>query len=236
MLMSSRVSATLTRILESQVEESLKGIEGEMRQLLGRREKILKTQRDCIALCSKAIVHFHMGNRDEAHAEVKEAEKVLRGLQKEAGDGVLSKYLPATEAEFVEASALEAIVLGKRLPAAKDLGVSGEGYVLGLLDAVGEVKRLLLDSMMRSETDKAKGYFELMEGLYSALLPFAAYDHVANGVRRKLDVARILTEDVRGVMAEEARRFRLVSAMRDLETSLRRGTNKRAAGARPKKS
>ena len=65
------------------------------------------------------------------------------------------------------------------LPSAKELGVSGEGYLMGLLDTVGEVKRLLLDAIMRSEIEKARSYFELMEGLYSALSPFAVFDHVA---------------------------------------------------------
>ena len=74
---------------------------------------------------------------------------------------------------------------------------------------------------MRSEIEKATNYFELMEGLYSMLSPFAVYDHVANGVRRKIDVDRMLTEDVRGVMAEEARRTVMVSSIQGLQASLR---------------
>ena len=92
-------------------------------------------------------------------------------MRKEAGAGALSRYLPSPEAEFVEASSVEAIVLGRPIPLAKELGVSGEGYVMGLLDTVGEVKRLLLDAIMRSEIEKARRYFELMESLYSALSP-----------------------------------------------------------------
>jgi translin len=212
--------------LEPGVEESLKGIEGNLQEVLGRRERILKTSRDCISLCSKAIVHLHTGKTGEAQREIKEAEKILKGLRKEASAGTLSRYLASPEAEFVEAVSVEAIVLGMAIPRAKELGVSGEGYLMGLLDTVGEVKRLLLDAIMRSEIDKAKKYFELMESLYSVLSPFAVFDNVVNGLRRKIDVARMLTEDVRGVMAEEARRSNLVNSMQDLQTSLER----RAAG------
>jgi len=214
--------------LELGVEDSLKEIEVDLQEVLARRERILKTSRDCISFCSKAIVHIHTGKPEEAHREIKEAEKVLKGMRKEAAVGGLSRYLPSPEAEFVEASSVEAIVLGRPIPTAKDLGVSGEGYLMGLLDTVGEVKRLLLDSVMRSEIDKATRYFELMEALYSALSPFAVYDHVANGVRRKIDVDRMLTEDVRGVMAEEARRSAMVSSIQDLQSSLQRGGSKRA--------
>ncbi len=217
---------------EPRVDRSLKGIEKEMQGALGRRERILKETRDCIALCSKAIIHIHTGKAGEAHVEIGDAGKVLAGLREEAGTGPLARYLASPEAEFVEASSVEAIVLGRPIPGIKDLGVSGEGYLMGLLDTVGEVKRLLLDAIMRSEIEKARRYFELMEGLYSALAPFAAFDHVAGGVRRKIDVARMLTEDVRGVMAQEARRTEMVSSMRELEESLGRRAKKGARAAR----
>ena len=141
-------------------------------------------------------------------------------MRKEATVGSLSRYLPSPEVEFVEASSVEAMRRGRPIPTAKELGVSGEGYLMGLLDTVGEVKRLLLDAVMRSEIDKATNYFKLMEGLYSMLSPFAVDDHVANGVRRKIDVDRMLTEDVRGVMAEEARRTVMVSSIQGLQASL----------------
>jgi translin len=208
--------------LEPGVEGSLRSIEEGMRELLSRRERILKDTRDCISLCSKAIIHIHTGKASEAKGEIKEAEKILKSLRKEAGGGALSRYLASPEAEFVEASSVEAIVLGRPIPTSDELGVSGEGYVMGLLDTVGEVKRLLLDAIMRSEIEKARKYFEMMEALYSSLSPFAVYDHVANGVRRKIDVARMLTEDVRGVMAEEARRSKLDSSMQGLQASLER--------------
>jgi translin len=216
--------------LEHGVDESLKEIEEGMQEVLARRERILKTSRDCISFCSKAIIHLHTGKPEEAHREIAEARKVLEGIRKEAGVGALSRYLPSPEAEFVEASSVEAIVLGEPLPRSEELGVSGEGYVMGLLDTVGEVKRLMLDAMMRSEIEKAKRYFELMEALYSALSPFAAFDHVASGVRRKIDVARMLTEDVRGAMAQEARRSRMMASMQELQAALDRNQAKPAKG------
>lgn len=218
--------------LDPAIEGSLKGIEAEMQKTLASRERILKSSRDCISLCSKAIIHLHTGKPREAHAEIAEAGKLLRSLGAEAGSGPLSRYLASPEAEFVEASSVEAIVLGKPVPSVGDLGVSGEGYLMGLLDTVGEVKRLLLDAMMRSETEKAARYFQLMEGLYGVLSPFAAFDHVASGARRKIDVARMLTEDVRGVMAQESRRSMMIASMQELEASLKGGTKPAKARAR----
>src|SRR2546430_3378786 len=154
--MSPAFSVEIENRLEPGVEESLKGIEENLHEVLGRRERILKTSRDCISLCSKAIVHLHIGKSGEAQREINEAEKVLKGLRKEAGASTLSRYLASPEAEFVEASCVEAIVLGKPIPGARELGASGEGYLMGLLDTVGEVKRLLLDAIMRSEIERPR--------------------------------------------------------------------------------
>lgn len=203
------------------IEGSIKDIEGELQAVLDKREAILKETRDSISSCSKAIIHIHTGKRREAEKEIAEAKRALLELRKKA-QGNLARYLVSPEAEYVEAVSVQSIVSGRRIPAAESLGVSSEAYLLGLLDVVGELKRLLLDSMMEGETAKARKYFAEMEGLYSVLAPFAVFDHVVNGIRRKIDVARILTEDVRGIMAEEARRGNLVSSMQKLTSSLAR--------------
>ncbi len=57
----------------------------------------------------------------------------------------------------------------------------------------------------------------LMEQFYALLSPFAVFDNVVNGVRRKIDVARMVTEDTRGILAEETRRQVLLSSMERLE-------------------
>jgi translin len=88
------------------------------------------------------------------------------------------------------------------------------------LDTVGELKRLLLVSLTKGDVRDAGHYFEDMEALYAVLSPFAVFDNVVSGVRRKIDVARMITEDTRGVLAEEARRESLLSSMEKLRRSM----------------
>lgn len=184
---------------------SLKEVEAALSDTMGRRERVLKDSRDVISSCSRAIINIHNGKAKEAEVELAKARKGLAALKKSA-TGPVAKYLVSPETEFVEASVVSAIVKGKAIPSKKELGSSPEAYLLGLLDAVGELKRLFLDALMDGRVKRARGYFQLMEGIYSACSPLAVYDHVANGTRRKIDVARMLVEDVRGLMAEEARR------------------------------
>ncbi len=197
------------------LRSSMKGVETSLRDQLERRERLLKESRDVIASCSKSIINIHGRRLAEAGRELRNARVLLASLKK-AGSGPVSRYLIPPETEFVEASTVYALVNGKPIPSRSDLGASPEAYVLGLLDTVGELKRLVLDAIMRGRLKDANAHFESMELLYSTCSPMAAYDHVVNGVRRKIDVARMLVEDTRGMLAQEVGRQELGSLMKRL--------------------
>lgn len=194
------------------LKESMKGIERHLLDQLERRERLLRESRDVISSCSRTIIDVHNGKMAEAEKELAKARSLLNSLRK-AGAGPVSRYLVSPEAEFVEASAVFSLSRGKRLPSREALAASPEAYLLGLLDTVGELKRLVLDSIMGGKIDRAKKYFEHMEYLYSTCSPFAVYDHVLGGTRRKVDVARMLVEDTRGLLAEEIGREKVASSI-----------------------
>ena len=204
-----------------EVRRSLKAMESHFSGQLERRDKVLKESRDVIAASSRAIIDVHTGKMKDAERELS-AAKVLLGSLKKSSDESASRYLVSPEAELVEASAVVALAKGKPIPSRESLGASPEAYLLGLLDTVGELKRLVLDSMVQRKLAKAKGYFEVMEELYSMCSPLAVYDHVANGARRKIDVARMLLEDTRGLLAEEMGRQSISTSMARLEKKLSR--------------
>lgn len=201
------------------LRSSMKDVESRLLDQLDRRERLLKESRDVIASCSKAIIDIHGHKIVEAGRELTKA-KALLGSLKKAGAGPISRYLVSPETEFVEASTVYTLVKGKPIPSRLALDVSPEAYVLGLLDCVGELKRLVLDSIMRGKLKDAGSHFESMELLYSTCSPMAAYDHVVSGVRRKIDVARILVEDTRGMLAQEVGRQELNSSMKRLYTKI----------------
>jgi translin len=190
---------------------------------LERRGRALKESRDIISASSRAIIDVHTGKMKEAEKELLSAKSLLASLKKSSDDSI-SRYLVSPESEFVEASTVVALAKGKQVPSMESLGASPEAYLLGLLDTVGELKRLVLDSILRRKLSKAKKYFEVMEDLYSLCSPLAVYDHVVNGARRKIDVARMLVEDTRGLLAEEMGRESVSSSMARLEERLNRST------------
>jgi translin len=202
------------------LHSSMKDVEKALQDQLERREKLLKESRDVISSCSRAIISIHGGDSRAASREIARAKGQLDALRK-AGEGQLSRYLVSPETEFVEASAVFALASGKDVPSRSSLSASPEAYLLGLLDSVGELKRLVLDSVMKGRLPTAKRYFAEMEMLYSICSPMAAYDHVAGGARRKIDVARMLVEDTRGLLAEESGRAAVTASMEKLSKKLK---------------
>ncbi len=203
------------------VKRSIRGLETHFSSQLERRDKLLKETRDVIASSSRAIINVHNGKVREAEKELAHAKSLL-GTLKKSGEGPLSRYLISPETEYVEAASVFALAKGKGIPSRESLGASPEAYLLGLLDTVGELKRLVLDSIMRGKIGKAKKYFGVMEDLYSVCSPLAVYDHVVNGARRKIDVARMLVEDTRGLMTEEIRRESVNASLILLQKKLER--------------
>ena len=152
----------------------------------------------------------------EGKEYLKQADRLLKKYKKKA-TGQLKRYLITPEQEFVEAACLIAIVEKKEIPSNEKLGVMPESYVLGLLDCVGELKRRVFDKIRVGQIDEATEIFDIMEDLYLQLYTFSMYDKVVKEARRKIDVNRILVDDVRSAITEEKRRTELIKTMKKLE-------------------
>jgi translin len=177
------------------------------------REYLIKNTRDIVILSSRAINDIHKGDLKQAKLKIKQADKMLLLCRKKA-DGALRRYLITPQQELVEACALLAIVEKRPIPGNEALQIPGDSYVLGLLDCIGELKRLINDKIRIGDAKEAARVFEVMEDLYTLLYPFAIYDKMVQDARRKLDVNRILVEDTRLALTEEIRRSALIDALK----------------------
>ncbi|MDH3278692.1 MAG: RNA-binding protein [Nitrosopumilus sp.] len=198
------------------VKASLNKISKSLGDVQDSREFLLKNTREIIVLCSKSIIAVHKGELATGKDNLKQADILLKKYKKKATGG-LERYLITPEQEFVEAACLIAIVEKKEVPSDKKLSVMPESYVLGLLDCVGELKRMVFDKIRIGEIDEATRIFDVMENLYLNLYTFSLYDKVVKEVRRKIDVNRILVDDVRSAITEEKRRSELIKTLQKLE-------------------
>jgi translin len=198
------------------VKSSLDRISKTLSSNQDNREFLLKNTREIIILCSRSIISVHKGDLKTAKKNLTQADLLLKKYSKKATSD-LRRYLITPQQEFVEAACLIAVVEGKEIPSDKKLKVFEESYVLGLLDCVGELKRMIFDKIRIGATKDALRIFEIMENLYLHLYTFSMYDKVVKEARRKIDVDRILVDDARGAITEEKRRSELIEALNKLK-------------------
>ena len=198
------------------VKSSLNDISKSLHDVNASREYLIKNTRDVVILCSHSIIAIHKGDLRLAKQKIKKAELVLKKNQKKANED-FKKYLITPEQEFVEACSFLAIVENKEIPSLKSMRVSKESYVLGLLDCIGELKRLMLDNIRKDQLNDANRIFNVMENLYLTLYPFTIFDKIVKEARRKLDVNRSLVEESRAIITEEIRRNHFVKALTEKE-------------------
>src|SRR5207245_3906765 len=67
--------------------------------------------------------------------------------------------------EYVEAMTLRSFAQSERIPTISELKTDNRSYVLGLLDAVGEFRRMDLNSLRRGEVRREEKLLETMEGI-----------------------------------------------------------------------
>jgi translin len=198
------------------VKSSLDKIAKSLEESHQAREYLIKNTRDIVILCSQSIIAVHKGDLKLARKNVLNAKKLLSKYKKSAM-GDLVRYLVTPEQEIVEATSLISIVEGKPIPSVESIEVSNESYILGLLDCIGELKRLIYDKIRIGKTSESVRFFEIMENLYLILYPFATYDKIVKETRKKLDVNRILVEETRSALTEEIRRAKLIDAINKIK-------------------
>ncbi len=206
-------------MLLDNVQSSLDEINYDLKNVEERREKLIKGTRDVISLCSKSIVALHHDEMEKAEMNMHQAKTMLDEFRQYSKTD-LYKYVSIAEQEIVEAYGLKSVIQNSAIPSMKELNVSGPPYITGLLDCIGEIKRMVYDRMRIGRGEDAAKLFSLMQDIYSSVYPFAVYDHLISGMRRKLDVAKMLIEDVRAVVTEETRRNMLIKAIDSLERKL----------------
>ena len=119
---------------------------------------------------------------------LKSAKRLLQQFR-ELGKDDLQKYLYIAEQEYVEAYCLFSIIENNVIPSIRSLEVSDISYVMGLLDCIGEIKRMIIDKIRSEGISNVNALFELMDRIYGTIYPLAVYDNLMPGLRKKLDIS-----------------------------------------------
>ncbi len=186
------------------------------------REKALRGCRESIRYSANAIRAVH--RRDYA------VSRELLRLNKEVLDEtnrVLANYpdllnsgfMNDCQKEYAEGSITLALVLGEQMPSPEDLGVSYASFLNGMGEAVGELRRFLLDSMRSGDLSYCERLLSCMDDIYMVLITMDFPDALTYGLRRTTDVVRGILEKTRGDLT-------LAMREKEIETLLRLNNGK----------
>jgi translin len=184
------------------------------------REKALALSREVIRNSANAIRAVHRGEFDDARKllvvtgkMVAQARKLLRGHPEIYSAG----FAQDAQKEYAEARLTLALIHREPVPDPDELKVDYAAYLNGLAEAVGELRRHVLDEMRKAEPTWGEELLTAMDDIYYLLVSFDYPSAITNNLKRTTDVTRSIIERTRGDMTSAQRQERLEKAMRRLE-------------------
>ena len=187
------------------------------------RDEAYSRARRARVLSKQAILLLHNGDREKATSNLDEAGALLNEIRVYSEEYLEIGFYEAVEAarqEYAEASILLGLNTGKGYPSPELLGLNYKSYLLGLADVPGELRRQTLDLLRAGDLDAAEENLETMEEIYRHLSKVDEVSLLLKGLRRKLDVARSVTERTRAEITTEASRERLRKQLKKVEAKL----------------
>jgi translin len=121
--------------------------------------------------------------------------------------------------EYAEAKLLFHLKKSGKVATLKEVGTGSTAYLLGMLDFVGEMRRMTLDSLRRGDAEEAQTLLSTMESIYEDLMSLDRTSILPN-YRHKLDAARRILEATRGDVTTDLRRVSLEKALRSVDRKL----------------
>jgi len=184
------------------------------------REKILPLCREVIRFCSHAIRALHRQEMEQAAEMLKSARALLdeadRALSA-GGETIRTGFIVDSQKEYAEGSITLALVTGKQPPTPEELRVEPVAYLHGIGEAVGELRRYLLDGLRKGDTSRGEELLSAMDDIYNILVTIDFPDAITGGLRRTTDMVRGVLERTRSDLTLTIRQKELEERLKKIE-------------------
>src|SRR5947209_11851569 len=130
------------------------------------RERALPKSRAAIRHCANSIRAIHRQEFQQAEELIAQASALLAEMADDLRDHqdiFFAGFVQDAQKEYAEAAAFMALTQSRALPVAADLGIGWAPYLNGLGEAVGELRRYLLDQLRRNNFDNCEIYLRHMD-------------------------------------------------------------------------
>ena len=199
----------------------LSGIEelarAELDPKFAAREKAINNGRSVIRSSANAIRSIHRGELEAARALMGEAHTLLAESTAALQDhpDVNVGILADAAKEYAEARLTMALAYDEPLPLPGELGMRVAPFLNGLGEAVGELRRRLLDKLRSADLVEAERLLGVMDEVVDLLASLDYPDGMTGGLRRTTDVSRSLVERSRADLTTTIVQERLRADLED---------------------
>lgn len=186
---------------QNEIEQGIEYVTQCLDARVALRETLVQRSRAVIIQASKAIkaVHNAKGNSNAVKKEFEHLKKAYRDMVMSLEDCPFSEEVMASglfinaEQEYAEAFIFHDLVFHNHIPDPKVLCKRPESYILGLCDAVGELRRYTLEALLNGNIERAKDTFEIMRTIYDAI-SVLNYPQAIVPLKPKQDTVRLIVE------------------------------------------
>ncbi len=209
--------------ISSALETIMEGVRENFSSKNAAREAALPLCRESIRFSANAIRAVHRAEFDTARELVGRAgEQVRRARECLAAhpDILYAGFVHDAQKEFAEASITLALVAHEDFPSPDTLGVELPAYLNGMGEAVGELRRHLLDTLRSGDVAECEVWLRAMDEMYSVLVTVDYPDAMTGGLRRTTDSVRGILEKTRGDLTLSVQQRRLEQRLDDFSAKL----------------
>jgi len=187
------------------------------------REKALPRSRAAIRCCANSIRASHRQEFGAAEELIRQAATLLAEMVddlRDHQDVYFAGFVQDAQKEYAEAVTFAALTRHRSLPTAEQLSISWAAYLNGLGEAVGELRRYLLDQLRHGHFDECEIFLHYMDDIYGILTSVDYPDAVTAGLRRTTDTTRSILEKTRGDLTTAVHQAQLQRSMLALQKEL----------------
>lgn len=168
---------------------------------LAARERGMAASRSAVRACGNAIRALHRYEIDNAKQLLAEAQSDVDAACAALADHpdiLYAGFVHDAEKELAEARITFALVTDAPFPSPEELRIPPSAFVKGMAEAIGEIRRHILDLMRRNELKRCEELLGAVDDMYYLLVSMDYPDGITMGLRRLTDVARSIIERTRG--------------------------------------
>jgi translin len=184
------------------------------------RDRALIASRELVRFCSLTIRAVHRAEFSEADGLLAQAWTLVQELEHSLTaipDVFYTGYVQDALKEYAEATVFYALVAGQPIPDPDEIHVGYASYLNALGEAVGELRRYILDALRQGKTERCEEILQNMDDVYSVMVTMDFPDAITGGLRRTTDVTRGIMEKTRGDLTFALRQDNLEKALAAFE-------------------